>query len=187
MKNSSIVLFLLSLLFSVLLFSGCKRTFVRPPELLDLGEVRTLLEPKTHVQDKMILVTFDEEKGWAAMSTRCTRDGCDLSFLDDYLYNPCSRTIYSHAGKLLYGESPAPLPYYRVRYSDGHLFVDTAQEVDSSYRFMTKELKAMLPIFRKRNKVDGVGDMPRVPRVLQGYEPKGSGRMFTDDENIEDF
>jgi hypothetical protein len=140
-----------------------------------------------HVQDKMMLVTYDEEKGWSAMSTRCTRDGCDLSLLDDHLFNPCSRVVYSHQGDVLWGEAPRPLPYYAVRYSDGHLYADSSKEVPRSYRFMTDELRALIPTFKKMNQVDGVAEMPRIPKILMGYVPKGSGRMFTDEENIDDF
>ncbi len=187
-----LLLFFLSFL-TLFFFSSCKKNFVRPPAIEDLGEVRYLIKPYTHVKEKMILVTFDKKRGWTAMSTRGTIDGCDLSYLDgekgepDLLYNPCKGVYYSADGRPYGNKIPRSLPYYRMHYSDGHLYANTAKEVPSSYRFYTKELKKQIPTLEKMNKVDGVGEFPRVPEVLKGKQKEGSGKMFTEDEYIEDF
>lgn len=167
-KNSSFYIILTLLIFICLLFfSSCKRQFVRPHGIYDLGEVRFLLKPMYHVEDKRIMVFFDDA-GWSAMSTRCPLDGCDLSIQEKYLYNPCSKIYYDHQGKLLSGNSPRSLPRYAIRYSDGRLFADVSKEVPQTYRFMTEELSLLIPELKRQNQKEGVGDMPDVPEVLQG-------------------
>jgi len=101
--NRLSTLFLASLTLPSL---ACKRLerqegpFQRKAMVFRLGESADFLYKKVFVTDKKFLV-HRLEKGWGAVSTRCTHLGCDLSYQDKYLLCPCCGSAFDHFGKLL--------------------------------------------------------------------------------------
>ncbi|MCC6933996.1 MAG: hypothetical protein IT292_12230 [Deltaproteobacteria bacterium] len=177
-------------------------SYVRPAEIIDLGEIRYLLDPKTHLRDKSVLVFFDEQKGWAAMSTRSTINGCDLTFLDRALFCPCSRIFWYHDGRPASGQTAANLPFFKLYYEkfdDGqgmkiekkmHLLANTSEIVgasDQSVYFAPEAVMKAIPKIREINELQQVNSAIKVPPILRG-KPDGSlGPMAPGTEYIRDY
>ncbi|MDD2941873.1 MAG: Rieske (2Fe-2S) protein [bacterium] len=83
------------------------------PRLLRLGLVRDLLFPAQKIEYASALVVRDDE-GWGAMSARCSREGCDLSWEETKLVCPCCRSAWNLKGELLGGKARHPLPWFKV-------------------------------------------------------------------------
>ena len=150
---------------------GCKKQFRRPHGELDLGEVKELLDPKMHIPEKAMLL-FRDDRGWSVLSTRCTEEGCDLTYQDETLFCPCCRSYYDHRGRVISGRAPANLPWYQIRYSDGRLYADPGKIVESGYRFQDPELEKDVSEMREKRREAGYTTKATVPENLTG---KGSG------------
>ena len=176
----------------------CDPSYNRPKEVIDLGEIQYLLESKTFLRDKAILLLFDKDKGWAAISTRSTVSGCDLSYQDTTLFCPCSRSFWYHDGRVARGKAKKPLPYYKLYYETyelngqpiskkRHLFANTSEEVDPSWRFAPEKILPAVPKIKEINTVQGIGGPVKIPDSIQGKGDKEAGPMFSEKEFIVDY
>jgi len=159
---------------SILFFplAACNRRFNRPKGMYYLGEVKEFLFEETFVREKSFLVVRDME-GWGAMSARCTKEGCDLTYQERNLLCPCCNSVYSLDGKVEKGPASHPLPWYQVGYDKNKLTANTGNEVKPSARFTTPEIEAALVKLRKELKekdIDPNDPTVRIPKVLLGSE-----------------
>ena len=186
----------LGILFGVVFFAKTilDPSYDRPAEIIDVGDISFLLDPETHIRDKSILIFFDEKKGWGALSTRSTVNGCDLTYLDTTLFCPCSRTYYYHNGEVAKGDAIHPLPFYKVYYEryeksgtkvykPRHLLVNTGEPVNRNERFAPPGILDVVPKIRELNRLKGVGVAMKVPDILKGKGDEEPGQMFVNDEN----
>ncbi|MCC6954614.1 MAG: Rieske 2Fe-2S domain-containing protein [Deltaproteobacteria bacterium] len=169
----------------VITASGCKKSFRRPPMVYDLGEVKELLYTQQLLRELSMFVARDE-RGWMAMGTRCTRDGCDLSYQPSGFVCMCCNSVFSHSGRVISGAASSSLPYYQMTYREGHLFADTEFPVSDKIRFMTPELASALERLEERIRLEGVRPGARIPNALLGKEAgQDVDPMFSDDEGAD--
>lgn len=162
---------------------GCERhRYVRPGEELDLGTVRELLYSVVHVRTKSILV-FRDADGWRALSTRCSYNGCDLTYQEPILLCPCCRSTFDMDGVPERGGlARRNLPWVKIEYKEGHLFAQPGEIVSSRTRFTTPEIEEAIRKLRERIKQEGVGDEVKIPEVLMGQGSGEGGGMFLEDD-----
>lgn len=152
--------------------TACERKFVRPGGLHDLGAVKDLLSGKQHIADRSILV-YRDDNGWAALSTRCTREGCDLTYQPETLYCHCCDSLFSHTGAVLRGPATMPLPWYKVFYEDRHLYADSGEMVDANFRFTNPAIEQAIQELLKAEKTEETTVRPNeIPKVLQGIKDR---------------
>jgi nitrite reductase/ring-hydroxylating ferredoxin subunit len=168
---------------AVLPLTGCERhRFIRRSEQLDLGTVRDLLYAVVHVRNKSALVYRDED-GWRALSTKCTYNGCDLTYQEPILLCPCCRSEYDLMGHVRPGSKARhDLPWMQISYHDGHLYGDPGKIVSESTHFTTPEIEAAIRKLRERIKEEGVGDEVKIPEILLGNSDGEPGRQFLEDD-----
>lgn len=152
---------------SLVPLSACRRRFVRPGGDLRLGNLEKLLFAEQHIADKAILLRRDKS-GWAAMSTRCTYEGCDLTHQDDNLLCHCCHSLFGANGKVIKGPAADALPWYQVYYRDKLLFVNTAKQVSVKERFTTAEIESAIKKLREKLKKEGPQEGVKIPRILLG-------------------
>lgn len=163
--------------------SGCVRhRYVRPAGELMLGTVRELLYSVVHVRPKAALVYRDVD-GWRALSTRCTYQGCDLTFQEENLFCPCCKSYYDHEGHL-YPNAKAqdPLPWMTMFYREGKLYAEPGKPVPPTYRFTTAEIEEAVRKLRERIKEEGLADEVKVPPILMGEGDAEPGTMFVEED-----
>ena len=148
-------------------FFGCEQTFVRPEQEFDLGEVKNLLYANQHLRSLSLLVSRDGT-GWRTMSTRCTHDGCDLTYQQQNLLCMCCYSIFAHSGEILKGPARISLPYYRMSYREEHLYADTAQSIAPTERFTTPEIEAAIAGVKQRLEYESARPGARIPDSLLG-------------------
>ncbi|MBL7663226.1 Rieske 2Fe-2S domain-containing protein [bacterium] len=124
------------------LFS-CKRKYKRPAEQLDLGEPRNLLAPQQYLKHASILL-FKDDRGFSALSMRCSYDGCDLTDGDQALTCSCCSSRYKLNGQVTRGPAAENLSFYEINFQEGHLFANSAKTVNQNYRFLSKELDELI-------------------------------------------
>ena len=128
-------------LSGVSLISCERQKYIRPEADLDLGPVKSLLYVKTHVPIKSVLV-FRDVDGWHALSTRCTYDGCDLTYQEPVLLCPCCRTRYTLDGVPYQGgKARRNLPWVELSYRDGHLHSNPGKFKNPNWRFTSPEIE----------------------------------------------
>ncbi len=164
-----------------ILFSGCRRNYTRhgqrKPEQLKLGAVKDLLSAKQHIATKKLLVIRDDS-GWAALSTACTYEGCDLTFQDETLLCPCCRSLFDHLGNVLRGPAAASLSWYEISYSDGALFADSGKPVEPTRRFSTPQLEAALKKLQEKLKENpNLMQDGTVPKIIRELPDKSYGNL----------
>jgi nitrite reductase/ring-hydroxylating ferredoxin subunit len=150
-----------------LLTLGCDKEYRRPGGEHNLGEVQDLLYTRQLVRDRQMLVTRDA-KGWAAMSTQCSHDGCELSYQDQRFLCMCCGSAFGHDGHVHKGPANNPLPYFGVRFVDGKLYADSAKVVSPETRFTTPELEKAIGSLAERIKKEGTRTGMRIPEILLG-------------------
>jgi len=66
------------------------------------------------------------DRGWIALSTRCTHQACRVPFnpLNERFECPCHASRFGLDGAVLAGPAPRPLEYFPARFEDGRLVVD---------------------------------------------------------------
>lgn len=154
---------------------GCDRRYDRPGGYHDLGEVRNLLLKEQHIRERSFLV-FRDARGWSAMSTRCTREGCDLTyegfdnrFQVETLVCACCGAIFDHRGRVVKGPASEPLPYFEITYESRHLYANSNNRVEPSYRFTTPELEQA--VIRLTEETSSEEDSQiQVPKALLGSD-----------------
>lgn len=157
--------------------AGCERRYTRKNAVHNLGPVKDLLSSMQHIASKKMLVIRDDG-GWAAMSTSCTYDGCDLTFQDTTLLCPCCRSLYDHGGSVLRGKATVGLSWYQISYSEGSLFADSGKPVDPSIRFTTPKLEAALKKLREKLQQNpNLLKDGSVPRIIRELPEKSLGNM----------
>lgn len=171
-----------------LLGSGCERhRYIRPAGELDLGPVKDLLYDVSNRKESSSLV-FRDINGWAALSTRCTYRGCDLTYQEPVvgtalLLCPCCRTRYRLSGQPFDGwPATHPLPWMKIYYRDGHLYTDAGKHVGQKERFTTKEIEEAIQELRRRIKEKDISDGVKIPEVLMGKGDGELGGMFLEDD-----
>ncbi len=155
-----------ALFFSLAGFAACKEDeYVRPWGDLDLGDLKTLFFERVYVKSRAVRV-FRDEKGWRALSTRCSNDGCELAFAEDKFTCSCCKSIFDGEGRVLEGPAKKSLPWMKIRYAEGHLYGNPGEPVDASYRYTTPEIEEGIRLLRERIKKENVPDRERLPRLL---------------------
>lgn len=171
----------------VLLLGACKsRSYSRPPGLLNLGEVKTLLFEKQHIADKAILL-YRDDQGWSALSTRSTYSGCDLTYQDQILLDSCSDSRFAHDGRVLRGPASRPLPWFGLMYKDNRLFVDTGEKVDASYRFTTPEIEKAIKELRRKLAEDDSARGVKIPQILLGEGDQSGSELDQFAEELDEL
>lgn len=162
---------------------GCERhRYIRPETELDLGAVKALLYSRTHVPIKSVLVYRDVD-GWSALSTRCTYDGCDMTFQEPVLLCPCCRSRFTLEGIPYEGVTARrPLPWIEVYYREGHLFANPGKVKDKAWRFTTPEIEDAIRKLRKDIKREDLDDEVKIPKILKGEGDKEVGMMFLEED-----
>jgi len=190
-----------------ILLSATKAVFETPykrkAEVMDLGEVRYLLNPMTFLRDKSLLVFFDEKKGWAVMNMRSSVKGCDLSMQASDLYDPCSRSYFRFNGTPAKGPAKFPLPFYKLYYEHykspngeininlkRHLLVNVGEIVKPEDKFFAPSGAAgsildAIPRLKELNKLQGIDIAVEVPQILRGGSDGEKGTQFTDSGAID--
>jgi len=161
---------------------SCERQkYIRPEADLDLGPVKSLLYVKTHVPIKSVLV-FRDPDGWHALSTRCTYDGCDLTYQEPVLLCPCCRTRYTMDGVPYQGgKARRNLPWVELSYRDGHLHSNPGKFKNLNWRFTSPEIEEAIRKLRKNVKEEDLDDEVTIPKLLEGKK-KEPGMMFLEDD-----
>ena len=177
--------------------------YKRDAEVMDLGEVRYLLNPMTFLRDKSLLVFFNEKKGWSVMNMRSSVKGCDLSMQASDLYDPCSRSYFRFDGTPAKGAAKYPLPFYKLYYENykspngeininfkRHLLVDVGEIVKPEERFFAPSgtggsILEAIPKLKELNKLQGVDMAAEVPQILRGGSDGEKGTQFTDSDTID--
>lgn len=158
---------------------ACQRRFVRPAAIIDLGPVTKLLDDKTHNRDRAALVMRDEQ-GWSVLSTRCTYDGCDLTYQPKSLLCVCCRSVFDHRGNVISSPAVDALPWFEIEYKEGNLYANTAKIVPATYRFNTPELQASLAGLLEQHKKERLEEAGKVPDALIPTDDGTVTRMFTE-------
>ena len=160
-----------------LLLAACHKNYNRKAAVHRLGPVKDLLSAKQHNSAKRLLVIRDGG-GWAALSTSCTYDGCDLTFQDSTLLCPCCRSLYDHMGIVMQGPASANLSWYEISYSEGNLFADSGKPVDASSRFTNPQLEAALKKLQEKLLANpNLLQDGTVPRIIRELPEKSFGNM----------
>ena len=150
---------------------------------LDLGSVKSLLFSIVHVPLKSTLV-FRDLDGWRALSTRCTYEGCDLTFQDQQqvLFCPCCKSAFETSGKPFEGSSAkSSLPWMEIFYKEGHLYARPDKVVDEKYRFTTPKIEEAVKKLRLQVRDEKVADGTKIPESLLGSKDSDDeGLMFLD-------
>lgn len=178
---------LVSLCAALLILPACKKSFVREEEFVDLGKIEELLQPLQHLPHSSALVTLDEG-GWAAMSTRCTYEGCGLSLHEGNLLCSCCRSVFDLNGKVLKGPATADLPWNEITFEHGHLYAHPKKVVDQKYRFTNPKITESIKKLLSTVKEFGTHKPREIPAVLLGQEQDIPGPMFVephDDAELE--
>ena len=163
--------------------SSCtKHEYIRPAGELELGKIKDLLYTVVHVRNKATLV-YRDDKGWRALSLRCTYSGCDLTYQPPVLLCPCCRAEFSLEGKVYAGSSATvDLPWMEMSYRDGSRYANPGNIKEDSYNFTLPAIEQAIQELRQRVKAEAVSDNARIPDILMG---KGDGEnepgsMFLD-------
>lgn len=186
MALSAIGLFAPQLLFA----SGCRRSYTRPAHYYDLGPARELLLPVQHIRDASLLL-FRDERGWAALSTNCSYDGCDLTLQESSLVCSCCGSVFSHEGNNVVGKAESNLPWLalslEVKDGTDRLIAYSGRIVSSKERFTTPEIERYLST-QKRSGNSGGSTSVKVPEILKGRSDGQLGPMFKDykPENLDE-
>lgn len=158
---------------------GCKKNYVRPPGYHDLGRVEGLFYSRLHIRDRSILL-YRDDKGWAALSTQCTYEGCNLTVNESQssIYCSCCRSLYTMIGDVQVGPATESLPWFEIVFKDKHLYAVADKLVPRDYRFNTPELDEMIKQIRA-TKTESPFNNTRVPHELLGDPVEsGKGMMF---------
>jgi nitrite reductase/ring-hydroxylating ferredoxin subunit len=171
---------------TLLLLGGCKRhKYIRSEAQkgieLDLGTVKSLLYTVVHIPLKSVLV-FRDMDGWRALSTRCTYEGCDLTFQDQQqvLFCPCCKSAYNTSGRPFEGSKASTnLPWMEIFYKEGHLYARPDKVVDEKYRFIDPQIEAAVRKLKMQVRDEKVADGTKIPESLLGSKDMDDeGLMF---------
>lgn len=165
------------------LFGACERNrYIRPASDIDLGPVAELLYSRVHRPIKAVLINRNAD-GWSALSTRCTYDGCDLTFQEPVLLCPCCRSRYTLDGIPYEGvKASRNLPWIEMSYKDGHLYANPGVLKDKNWKFTTPPIEQAIVKLRKRIKDEGLKDEVEIPQILHGKGDGEFGMMFLEDD-----
>jgi len=152
---------------SLLFLSGClllpglsacqKEAYSRPARTYSLGEIRNYLFKKVFLREKQLLIVR-KDKGWSALSTKCSREGCDLTYQEKTFFCPCCSSHFSHSGQFLTGPAKKDLPWLAIS-SKGNLFsVDSGKIVPKNITYTTDEIEKVITeygfVFKEVDEVD---------------------------------
>ena len=162
---------------------ACERhRYIRPEEELDLGTVKELLYSSTHIPIKSVLVYRDID-GWSALSTRCSYDGCDMTYQEPVLLCPCCKSRFTLDGIPYEGVTASrALPWIEVYYREGHLYANPGKIKDKKWRFTTPEIEEAIRKLRKEVKREDLDDEVKIPKLLTGEGDKEVGMMFLEED-----
>ncbi len=165
---------------------ACERSVYRREEeqkddILDLGPVRNLLYTQIHIPIKSVLL-FRDIDGWSAISTRCSYNGCDLTFQEPTLFCPCCQSSFSLEGNPYAGGSATvPLPWLELSYKEGHLYAHPGKVVPKKNRFTTPEIEAAIRKLKLQIRDPSIASEARIPdAVMGGQNREEDGPMFVD-------
>lgn len=101
--------------------------------LLAIGPVRALAEGGVLRAGEVIV--FHDERGIAAVSSRCTHLGCTVTVNARGFECPCHGSVFSRDGRVIQGPATSALPWYEVLLGDdGELRVNLDRTVDPMAR-----------------------------------------------------
>ena len=73
---------------------------------------------------------FRKGNSFRAVSAVCTHLGCTVNLAKEGFHCPCHGSVFDKAGAVASGPAPSALSWFDVSLSrDGHLVIDTAQQV----------------------------------------------------------
>jgi nitrite reductase/ring-hydroxylating ferredoxin subunit len=158
---------------SALLLTACERhKYIREKEQrdaeLDLGPVKDLLYNQTHIPLKSVLM-FRDIDGWSCLSTRCTYEGCDLTYQEPILLCSCCHSTFDINSGLPHTGSHAarPLPWLEMSYREGHLYAHPGKPVDRKWRFTTPDIEEAVRKLKIQVREEGVESV-KIPKALMG-------------------
>jgi hypothetical protein len=152
--------FLFFIGLAALSLMSCKRRYVRPGGLHDLGPLEAFTSFPRHVRDRSMLVYWDE-LGLSVLSTRCTYDGCELSYQRDAFLCMCCKSMFDLKGNVLRGPTVDNLPWFELRFADGKLYADSSRIVNTTYRLNLSEINEQLKEITKNEEIN-------IPDILLG-------------------
>jgi cytochrome b6-f complex iron-sulfur subunit len=88
--------------------------------------------------DKERIAIVRDERGFAAISTKCTHLGCTVGLSDTGFACPCHGSLYDEQGHVIGGPAPKDLPWYFMHTApDGQIEVNknSVQDTGTYYRF----------------------------------------------------
>ena len=108
--------------------------------LLAVGPARALVEGGVLCGDGVVVLR--DERGIAAVSSRCTHLGCTVSVNARGFECACHGSAFSRDGRVLRGPATSPLPWYAVLLGDdGELRVDLDRVVEPTARLAPPEAR----------------------------------------------
>ncbi len=166
------------------IFFGCERSYERESGTFELGKVEDLLLPHQMIQNRSFLVYLDDG-GWSALNTRCTYDGCGLSFRKDHLSCSCCRSVFQMDGRVEKGPAENPLTWHEISFEGGKLFADAGKPVEATYRFTNPGIEKAVARLRELVKEEGTNKPVVIPDVLLGDGGEPNSHMIDEDPNAE--
>lgn len=108
--------------------------------LLAVGPARALAEGGVLRAGEVIVI--HDERGIAAVSSRCTHLGCTVTVNARGFECPCHGSVFAMDGRVLQGPATGPLPWYEVLLGeDGELRVNLDRTVDPTARLDLREVR----------------------------------------------
>ena len=140
---------------------SCSKSYQRKAELINLGQIKSLLLKVQYLRSQSILL-FRDDQGWSALNMRCSYEGCDLTYQENSLYCSCCRSHFAFDGRVLAGKAKNNLPFYELSLKVDQIVVDenqppkkqfilvadTSKIVKQNYRFTTQEIEDALSHFK---------------------------------------
>ncbi len=123
---------------------ACKgEVYVRPARTDRLGAIKEFLYKKVFLREKQVLV-HRVENGWKALSTKCTKKGCDLTFQKQVLVCSCCESVYDHYGRVLRGSAPKNLPWLKLEARGDDFYLDSGVVVSEQEFSSSEEIEKII-------------------------------------------
>lgn len=100
------------------------------------------------------------------MSTRCSYEGCDLTYEPQLFSCPCCGSRFAFDGRVINGPATEPLPWFQVSYRDNHLYADSGQLRPPEARYSTPEIEEAIAKLRQAIAEKGTKPGVEVPDIL---------------------
>lgn len=179
MELKKFIMLICCALMFVAPLSGCKKKeYSRKAELVELGEIRNFLESRQFIAHDSLMILRDA-RGWSALNTRCTKEGCDLTPQENSLFCSCCGSSFDFSGRILRGPAKKPLPFYEIFFKDRSLFAEVGKQVQPDFHFTTEAIERAIAEYQKlKAEQPAVGSS--IPELLHGAGDGEKGDMFVE-------